>query len=154
MATAQMIGSETQFSLFLANKPGILSRVFQTLADGKINIVAMSMMDSTEHGVVRLVAENPSSVRKSLGALDMPVAETDVLTAVLPNRPGALADMVERLSAAHIGVNYAYCTTGARNGRTLGIFKVSNPKKALQVLAERKPKRKPARPVRNGRVRH
>ncbi|MCH8806328.1 MAG: amino acid-binding protein [Planctomycetes bacterium] len=150
----ETVHTQTQFSIFLANKPRMLERVCQRLADDKINIVAMSMMDSTEHGVLRLVSENRDRTRQTLSSLDAPTAETTVLVATLPNRPGALADVVERLSAAHISVHYAYCTSGARGGKTLGIFKVSNVNKAEKVLTERKPRRKESAPARsNGRAR-
>ena len=142
MSSASVLKTDTQFSVFLANKPGVLCRIVQQLAENKINIVAMSMMDATEHGVLRLVAENPNDTRETLSALDMPKTETTVLVAPLPNRPGALADVVERLDQGHVQVHYAYCTTGSRNGRTLGIFKVSSLDKALRVLSERKPRRK------------
>jgi hypothetical protein len=132
--------TDTQLSVFLVNKPGVLARVCHELATHKVNIVAMSMMDSTEHGVLRLVVENPPAARQHLMRLDVPITETTVMVATLPNRPGALADVVERLAAAHVNVNYAYCTTGAAGGKTLGIFKVSDVNKAVQVLAERKPR--------------
>ncbi|RMF84209.1 MAG: amino acid-binding protein [Planctomycetota bacterium] len=134
--------SETQFSVFLESKPGHLARVVQQLAKNKVNIVALSMMDSSEHGVLRLVAENPEKARSVFKSLDLTTAETPVLCATLPNRPGGLADVVERLASEHIHVNYAYCTTGARGGKTLGVFKVSQPSKAVKVLQERKPRRK------------
>lgn len=137
-----MLQTDTQFSVFLVNKPGILAQVCQRLADEKVNIVGMSMMDSMEHGVLRLVAQNPSRARSALQGIGLPSTETDVLLAQLPNRPGALADVVERLASSHINVNYAYCTTGAANGKTVGIFKVADVKKAIKVLSERKPRRK------------
>lgn len=134
--------TDTQVSVFLVNKPGVLARVCQKLAEDHINIVAMSMMDSTEHGVLRMVVENAPLARASLQSLDLPTTETNVLVATLPNRPGALADVVARLATSHINVNYAYCTTGAPGGRTLGIFKVADVSKAIQVLGERRPRRK------------
>lgn len=134
----------TQFSIFLANRPQVLAQVCQRLADDRINIVAMSMMDATEHGVLRIVAADPERTRESLAAIDLPMAESTVLMATLPNRPGALADVVERLAVNHITVNYAYCTTGALGGKTIGVFRVSNIKKGEQVLSERKPRRKSA----------
>jgi hypothetical protein len=132
----------TQLSVFLVNKPGVLANVCQRLADEKINIVGMSMMDSTEHGVLRLVAEDAPRARHALTALDVPTTEQEVLLATLPNRPGALADVVERLAAAHISVHYAYVTTGVPGGKTLGIFKVSDHHKAVKTLSERTPRRK------------
>jgi len=134
--------NDTQFSVFLANKPTVLARVCQQLADDKINILALSMMDSTEHGVLRLVAESPDRARQCLARLNVPTAETTVLLTTLPNRPGALADVVQRLANNHIGVNYAYCTAGAPGGKALGIFRVSDLQKATKVLAERQPRRK------------
>lgn len=134
--------TDTQFSVFLVNKPGVLARIVQHLAGHKVNIVAMSMMDSTEHGVLRMVAEDAGGARTALQELDLPKTETEVLAATLPNRPGALADVVERLAADHINVHYAYCTTGAAGGKTIGIFKVSSVPKALKVLGERRPRRK------------
>jgi hypothetical protein len=134
--------TDTQFSVFLANKPNILAQVCQRLADDHVNIVALSMMDASEHGVLRIVVENPQRARDTLTALNVPTTETTVLVATLPNRPGAMADVVERLASNHITVSYAYCTTGAAGGKTLGIFRVSDFKKAMQVLEERKPRRK------------
>ena len=136
------IRNETQFSVFLVNKPGILARVCQRLADDKVNILALSMMDATEHGVLRVVVEDPPKARETLSDLDVPTAETQVLVTTLSNKPGALADVVERLSTAHVNVNYAYCTTGAPGGRSLGVFRVSDLNKAVHVLEERKPRRK------------
>ncbi|MCH7555190.1 MAG: alpha/beta fold hydrolase [Proteobacteria bacterium] len=107
----------------------------------------MSMMDSMEHGVLRLVAQDAKKARKVIADLGVPTTETDVLLTKLPNRPGAFADVVGRLAQAHINVNYAYCTTGAANGKTIGIFKIADVKKAMKVLAERKPRRKTAAPV-------
>lgn len=133
---------ETQFSVFLVNKPGILARVCQQLADDKVNIAALTMMDSTEHGVLRLVAENPDLARTSLAKLDVPRTESTVLAAEMSNRPGALADLVGRLAAARVHIDYAYCTAGASHGRSLGIFRVSDVKRAEKVLAERKPLRR------------
>jgi len=136
--------AETQFSVFLANKPRILAQVCQQLADDKVNIVALSMMDASEHGVLRLVVEDPKKARESLTSINVPIAETTVLVATLPNRPGAMADVVGRLAGNHISVNYAYCTTGATGGKTTGVFRVSDFKKASKILDERRPRRKTA----------
>ncbi len=142
MSNANSLKTDTQFSVFLANKPGVLCRIVRQLAQHKVNILAMSMMDATEHGVLRIVAEKSKLARDTLDALDLPKTETTVLTSTLPNKAGAIADVVERLDQEHIQVHYAYCTSGSRNGKSLGIFKVSNINKAIQVLSERKPRRK------------
>lgn len=125
---------DTQFSIFMVNKPGVLARVLNTLAVAKINIVAMTMMDSAEHGVMRLVGSSHQRVREVLTQLNMQFSETDVLCVNLPNKAGALADITAKLASAHINIAYAYVTAGARGGRTTGILKVADVKKAMKVL--------------------
>ncbi len=124
----------TQFSIMLVNKPGVLAQVTRTLAQARINIVAMTMMDSSEHGVLRVVAEEDEPVRAALIPLNLPTTETEVLLVDMSNRAGALADVCGRLAEAHININYAYCTTGARGGKATAVFKVSDVKKAMKVL--------------------
>jgi hypothetical protein len=125
---------ETQFSVLLVNKPGILSGTLNALAKEKINIIAMTMMDSVEHGMLRVVTAKPVQTRKALQHLNVMVNETEVLCINLSNKAGALADVAGKLSQAHINISYAYCTAGARGGRTTGILKVADIKKAMKVL--------------------
>lgn len=131
-----------QISVFLVNKPGVLAQVTEALAEAKVNIKALTLVDSQEHGVLRMVLENGAKGLEILKSLNVPVTETDVLCIEMANRPGALADVCNRLANEHININYAYCTTGAKGGKTYGIFKVSDVKKAQKVLEQRKPIRK------------
>src|ERR1700756_2812067 len=107
------IRTETQFSVFLVNKPGVLAQVTRALADEKVNLIALTLVDSQEHGVLRLVAANPDIARRVLTKLNLPMTETDVLCLDLSNRPGALADVAGILGEHHVNINYAYCTSGA-----------------------------------------
>jgi len=125
---------KSQFSIFLANKPGVLSRIFRELGRAKINIDAIAMMDSTEHGVLRMIVDDPAGGRSVLRSINIPYNETEVLAVTLPNRPGAAADFCERLSEAHINVGYMYCTGGAAGGKSVVVMKVPDIKKAAKVL--------------------
>jgi hypothetical protein len=125
---------ETQFSVFMINKPGILTKILDEFATAKVNIVAITMMDSVEHGVLRVVAISHEKVRKLLAKMNLQCSETDVLCVNLPNKSGALADVTGKLSKAHINISYAYCTSGARGGRTTAILKVADVKRAMKVL--------------------
>lgn len=136
---------ETQFSVFLANKPGVLSQVCTHLAAAKVNIVALSMMDSSEHGVMRFISNDAARTRKALQALNLPLTETEVLVVDLPNKPGAFADVCDRLSHAHVNINYAYCSATAGrtgNSKTAVFLKVGDSKKAQKVLAAPTSKRR------------
>ena len=127
---------QTQFSIFMVNKPGVLAQVLGEFARAKINILAMTVMDSTEHGVMRLVAPDPEKVKSVLADLNMPHNETDVLCVTLSNKPGALAEVVEKLAKNHINISYAYVTAGAKGGKTTGVLKVADVKKAMRILKE------------------
>src|SRR5215216_2208993 len=131
MAAAQ---PQLQFSVFLVNKPGVLAQVTGALADAKVNLVAVTLVDSQEHGVLRMVAEKAEQAREVLKKLNLPMTETEVLCVDLPNRPGALADVATLLGKNHININYAYVTSGAPGGRTTGVFKVADQGKALHLL--------------------
>src|SRR5690554_6082874 len=132
------VRTESQFSVFLVNKPGVLAQVTRALADAKVNIVAMTLVDSQEHGVLRLVTMQADVTREVLGKLNLPMTETEVLAMELSNRPGALADIAQVLGTNHININYAYSTGGAPGGKTTAILKVADPKKAERVLKSTK----------------
>jgi hypothetical protein len=125
---------ETQFSVFLVNKPGVLAQVTHALAGEKINIIAMTLVDSQEHGVLRFVAADTPGTRRTLRLLNLPTTETEVLVMELSNRPGALASVASLLGENHININYAYCTSGAPGGRTTAILKVADLGKAQHLL--------------------
>jgi hypothetical protein len=123
-----------QLTVFLENKPGRLAKVMSALAQEKVNIVALSVMDRHEHGVLRLVTEDEAGAAKVIQGLNAPTAETEVLAVELRNQPGALAHVCEVLAQEHVNIDYAYCSSGGRNGKVFGIFKVSNLDKAQKVL--------------------
>jgi hypothetical protein len=120
----------------MVNKPGVLAKVLGEFARAKINVVAMTVMDSVEHGVMRVVLESPAKAREVLTRINMPYNETEVLCANLTNKAGALAIVAEKLAKNHINISYAYCTAGAKGGRTTGVLKVADVSKTMGVLQE------------------
>ena len=126
----------SQFSIFMVNKPGVLAQVLGEFARVKVNVVAMTVMDSVEHGVLRVVFESSKKAKEVLTNLNMPYNETDVLCLNLTNKSGALATVAEKLAKNHINISYAYCTAGAKGGRTTGVLKVADVNKAMRILQE------------------
>jgi len=127
-----------QFSIFLVNRPGVLSQIFRELAKAKINITSIAMMDSTEHGVLRMVVDDPTGARLVFNHVGVPFNETEVLGVALPNRPGAAADLCDRLAAKHVNIGYMYCTSGGKGGKTMVVIKVPDIKKAMKILEDSK----------------
>lgn len=139
--------TETQISVFMVNKPGVLAQVLTEIAKAKVNLIAITMMDSVEHGVMRLIGRSPAKIRTVLKKLNMPFSETDVLCVTLSNKAGALADITQKLSQAHINISYAYCTAGAKGGKTTGVLKVADVKKAIRVLSSHADKTGKSKPT-------
>jgi hypothetical protein len=147
----------TQFSVFMVNKPGVLAHILGEFAKVKVNIIAMTVMDSVEHGVLRVVLNDAKKAEEVLVQSNMPFNKTDVLCVELDNRAGAFASVAERLAMNHINISYAYCTAGAKGGRTTGILKVADVKKAMKVIQQnykRESKSQPLlrRPQSTGRI--
>ncbi len=123
-----------QITVFLDNKPGRLANILSELARQKVNITALSVMDRHQHSVLRLVTDDAPKTVRAIQALNTPCTEAEVLLVELRNQPGALAHVCEILAAEHIHIDYAYCSSGGRNGKVLGIFKVSHADKAMRLL--------------------
>lgn len=127
---------DTQFSIFLINKPGVLAQVTSALARSRVNIVALSLSDSGEHGVLRVLPDDTEKARQVLGSTHDRWTETDVLALELKNEPGAFAAAAECLAVNHVNISYAYCTGGAKGGKSTAVFKVADMNKAKKALSE------------------
>lgn len=124
-----------QVSVFLENKPGRLANILSALAKEKVNVTALTVMDSKEHSVLRMVTEDLPRTIQVLKALGTPYHETEVMLVELKHQMGALAHVCEQLAAEHINIDYCYVSSGGRNGKVFGIFKVSNGEKAVRLLS-------------------
>jgi hypothetical protein len=124
-----------QISVFFENRPGRLAQVLSNLAREKVNLIALTVMDSHEHSVLRFVADDLDRARRAMKALKIPITEAEVLAVELRNQPGALAHVCELLAQDHVNIDYAYASAGGRNGKTYGIFKVSNTEKSMRLLS-------------------
>jgi hypothetical protein len=123
-----------QLAIFLDNRPGMLARVAEALAEAKINIFAITTSDTVDHSVIRLVV---SDYRRALHVFEEHgtlVVEDDVLMLEGSNKPGEIARVAHRLADARINIEYCYSATPPDANKGLMILRVSNPGKALKVL--------------------
>src|SRR6059036_1406387 len=127
---------EKQLSLFLENKPGTLAAVCQALAEHKINILAISILDAVDHAVVRMVVSNPPKAIHLLGEHGVLVLEREVLLLQGKNRPGELGRIAQSLAKHKINIEYAYSATVPGTARGALILRVNNLAKAQRVLRE------------------
>jgi len=123
-----------QLAIFLENRPGMLARVCEALAEERINIYAISTSDTIDHTVIRVVV---SDHRKALHVFEERgtlVVEDDVLMIEGDNKPGSLAGIANKLAAAKVNIEYAYCATPPDAKKGLLILRVKDAKKALKAL--------------------
>ncbi len=125
-----------EVTAYLENKPGRLAKICSALAAEKIDIRALSVMETEGPSVLRLITSELDLTKKALRSLGTEFRISDVLAVELDNRTGALAKVLERLAEEHINVEYAYGSTSSAPGKALGIFHTSNPKRASQVLSD------------------
>ena len=123
-----------QLALFLDNKPGTFARVCEALSDAKINIYAISTSDTVDHSVVRMVVSDPRKALLLFEERGTLVVESEVLMIEGDNKPGSLARICDKLAAAKINIEYAYCATAPDARRGLLVLRVSSDRKALKVL--------------------
>jgi hypothetical protein len=123
-----------QLSVFLANKPGTLADVCDELAKADINIFALTISDTADHSVVRLVVNDPLKAQAIFEERGVLTVASKVLTIENNNKPGALAKIATRLAKAKINIEYAYLATSPDTKRGLLVLRVDDTKRALKVL--------------------
>jgi hypothetical protein len=125
-----------EVTAYLENKPGRLAKICSALAHEKINIQALCVMDTPDRSVLRLVTDDVEPTRRVLTATGTEAEFREVVAVEMDNRPGSLAKILERLAAEHINIDYAYVAPSAVSGKAVGIFHMSTPKRAIQILAD------------------
>ena len=97
-----------QLSVFIENRQGRLVEVLQVLKDGGISILSLSLADTTEYGLLRLIVNDPESCKERLSAAGFSTLLTRVLVVKISHQSGSLQDLLRILADASIGVEYMY----------------------------------------------
>jgi hypothetical protein len=123
-----------QISVFLENKSGRLAAVTAVLAKHGINIRALSIADTSDFGILRLIVDQPDKAFEVLKQEDFTVSVTDVIGVEMPDQPGGLAQVLAELEKAEINIEYLYAFLGKAPGGALVVFKVENIDTAIEKL--------------------
>lgn len=125
-----------QLSLFVENQPGSLSKVCQVLKENRINISTLSLADTREYGILRLLIQEHERARDVLEKTGYVVKVTDVLALTVPDHPGGLADTLAILDKHALSVEYMYAFTYGRSNKAIIVFRFENPEKAIAMLKD------------------
>jgi hypothetical protein len=127
-----------QLSLFLENRPGQLRVPCQALGDAGIDILTLSLADTQQFGILRLVVKEWERAKEVLEKVGMVVNVTDVLAVDVPDRPGGLASVLDAFEKAGVGVEYMYPYAAHMPGRPATLlFRLEDPDRAAVALASR-----------------
>jgi len=124
-----------QLSLFLENKPGQIKIPCRVLAKAGINILTLSLADTQQFGILRLIVKDWQKAKKVLEDAGCIVNLTEVLALDVADRPGGLGDLLDLLDKARLDIEYMYAfTSGTRGKKAALIFRFADPDAAIREL--------------------
>ena len=123
-----------QLSVFLENQPGRLTLPCDVLARAGINILTLSLADTENFGILRIIVEEWEKAQKALAAAGMVVKTTEVVAIKVPDRPGGLATVLAAVEKAGVSVEYMYAFADRPGKEAIMIFRFDDMDKALHAL--------------------
>jgi hypothetical protein len=125
-----------QLSIFVENKPGRLATITNILKENDIDIRALSVADTRDFGIMRLIVDNPEKAEKVFKEAGCTVSLTNVIAIGIEDRPGGLAEAMDVLYANNISVEYMYAFISKTDNTAFVILRVENNDKAFEALKE------------------
>ena len=125
-----------QLSLFVENKPGSLFPICKVLKDNNISIRTLSLADTEQFGILRLLVKEWEKAREVLTAAGFIVKVTDVIALPVVDRPGGLAELLEIVDKHDISVEYMYAFTFGHEQTAVMVFRFENPEETLKYFHE------------------
>lgn len=123
-----------QISVFMENRHGSMADIMKVLAVADVNIRALSLADTADFGILRLVVNQPDKARRALKDGGFTVGTTKVLALEVPDRPGGLGRILQILAAATLNVEYMYAFVQKSGENAVVIFRFDEPERAQQAL--------------------
>jgi hypothetical protein len=125
-----------QISVFLENKSGRLATVTRVLGENGINIRALSIADTTDFGILRLIVSNPEKAWKILKENEFTVSETEIIAVQVLDQPGGLAKILQILDGSKVNIEYMYAFVGKSGADAVVVFRVEEIDRAIVLLQQ------------------
>lgn len=124
-----------QISVFLENKSGRLSEVTRALGEAGVNIRALSVADTSDFGILRIIVNDNDRAVQALRSKNFTVSKTEVVAVEVPDKPGGLGRILATLEKAQINVEYMYAFLERSSNNAVIIFRFDETDKAIQALS-------------------
>jgi hypothetical protein len=121
-----------QLSVFLEDKSGRLTELTRILSENDVNITALSVAETADYGIVRMVVGRPELAKKALEKAGFSIGLTDVVCVSIPDRPGSLYHILEILTDEKINIDYMYAFSN--NDVALAVIRAANMQQVTEVL--------------------
>jgi hypothetical protein len=125
-----------QISVFLENNAGRLGEVTRILAEASINIRAISIADTADFGILRIIADKNIEALKALNDAGFTTRITDVAAVEIEDRPGSLARVMEIFQKEHVNIEYLYASLEGNEGKAVVIFKLEDIEKGVKIIQQ------------------
>jgi len=123
-----------QISIFLENRPGQLSTICRDLSDADINIATLSLADTSDFGIVRMIVDDHEKAKSVLTEKGHVVNVREVIAVCVPDRPGGMAGVMQVLDAAGVNIEYSYAFAFHKGEKAVLVFRFSDNDKAESAL--------------------
>jgi hypothetical protein len=125
-----------QISVFLENTTGRLGEVTRVLAQAGINIRAISIADTADFGILRLIVDKSGDAVKALNDGGFTTRQSDVAAVEVDDSPGSLARVMELFQKSQVNIEYLYASLEGQTGKAVVIFKLEDHDKGLKIIRE------------------
>ena len=126
-----------QISVFIENKSGRLAEIARILGEAGINIRALSLADTSDFGILRLIVNDRETAKQVLKEKGFTVSKTEVVAIEVPDRPGGLSNILQFLDQENINVEYMYAFVERCGENAVIIFRFDETERAIQALVEK-----------------
>lgn len=126
----------TQLSVFIENKPGHLQNVLKILSDANINIVTLTIAETSDFGILRMIVNDSEKAKKVLHDARITCSSTEVLAVELDDKPGSLFKAIDAFAKNSLNIEYMYAFTEKRGDRAVMIFRFDDIEAAKKALAQ------------------
>ena len=123
-----------QISIFIENKSGRLAEVTRVLGNQGVNIRALSLADTSDFGILRLIVDQTDLAKTALKEHGFTVSKTEVVAVEVPDQPGGLSGILDVLDKSSVNVEYMYAFVERCGGNAVIIFRFDDPAAAIRVL--------------------
>lgn len=124
----------SQISVFIENKPGVLVAVTSALSGAGVDVRALSLADTQDFGILRMIAEDTDKAKKALTEAGFVSSVTEVLAAEVPDEPGAMTNILEKIAETGLNIEYMYAFVSPKNKKAYIVLRIKDIENALVAL--------------------